>query len=85
MPQHQDTQDPNEKSSPGINSPAQTPKDVSSKNATARDIKERNIASADPDEREQEQLDDAVESTFPASDPVAVTGGVTRVEVPKQK
>jgi hypothetical protein len=25
-----------------------------------------------------------VEQTFPASDPLAVTGGVTRIEVPKE-
>lgn len=85
MAQHQNTQQHGQKSSPGINSPAQTPKDISSKDATARDVTERNIASPDPEERQQAQLDDAVDSTFPASDPVAVTGGVTRVEVPKKK
>jgi len=46
---------------------------------------ERNIASDDPDEKQQELLDDAVELTFPASDPTAVTGGVTRIDVPKER
>lgn len=74
---------PEERSSQGNNSVAQTPKDVASDEAASRDVKERKIASTDPEEREQEQLDDAVESTFPASDPLPATGGVTRVEVPK--
>jgi hypothetical protein len=30
----------------------------------------------------EELLDDGVEMTFPASDPVAVTSGITRIEVP---
>jgi hypothetical protein len=30
-------------------------------------------------------LDDAVEMTFPASDPLAVTSGITRIEVPPEK
>ncbi|HEY0845069.1 MAG TPA: hypothetical protein VGE12_06855 [Noviherbaspirillum sp.] len=74
-----------EHSSPGINSLAQTPKDVSPTDAAARDVTDRKIASSDPDERQQAQLDEAGELSFPASDPPAVTGGVTRVEAPKQK
>jgi len=72
-------------SSFGNNSPSVTPKDVSPSDAASRDVVERRTASPDPDEREEELLDDAVELTFPASDPVAVTGGVTRVEAPKGK
>lgn len=75
---------PEESSSHGNNSVAQTPKDVAPHEAASRDVTERNIASPDADEKEQALLDDAVESTFPASDPVAVTGGVTRIEVPKK-
>lgn len=76
---------PEERSSPGINSPSVTPKDVGPQDASSKDITERKITSPDPDEKEEELLDDAVEMTFPASDPPAVTGGVTRVEVPKKK
>ncbi|HYD94994.1 MAG TPA: hypothetical protein VEC01_06685 [Noviherbaspirillum sp.] len=75
---------PKERSSHGDQSASQTPKDVSPQDAAARDVTDRNTCSTDPEEREQAQLDDAVELTFPASDPVAVTGGVTRIEVPKQ-
>lgn len=70
-------------SSHGINSAAETPKDVAPHEAAARDVTERKIASADPEEKEDALLDESVELTFPASDPPAVTGGVTRVEVPK--
>jgi len=76
--------EPQERTSFGINSPVETPKDVTPQDAASRDVTERNITSTDPDEKQQELLDDAVELTFPASDPVPVTGGVTRIEVPKQ-
>jgi len=59
-------------SSQGDNSKSVTPKDVSGKDATARDVTERKIHSADKDEKEEEQLDDAVDMTFPASDPIAI-------------
>lgn len=74
-----------EQSSHGTHSPSVTPKDVSSQDVSSRDVVERKVRSSNPDEKEEELLDDAVELTFPASDPPAVTGGVTRVEVPKQK
>lgn len=83
-PEHDEDREPKERSSPGCDSPAQTPKDVTSQDAASRDVVERNITSSDPDEKLQEQLDEAVELTFPASDPLAVTGGVTRIEVPKE-
>lgn len=64
---------PNElPSSQGDNSKSVTPKDVSPQDATSRDVTERKMCSEDPDEREQEVLDDAVELTFPASDPIAI-------------
>lgn len=65
-----DTQEPT--SSPGTESRSVTPKDVESSSATSRDMKDRKTASADEDERTEEQLDDAVEMTFPASDPIAI-------------
>ncbi|HEY0848246.1 MAG TPA: hypothetical protein VGE12_22955 [Noviherbaspirillum sp.] len=68
-----DQQQPNElPSSSGNNSKSVTPKDVSAQDASARDVTERKVCSDDPDEKEQEMLDDAVELTFPASDPIAI-------------
>ena len=78
-------QEPKETSSHGINSASQTPKDVSPQDAASRDVTERKMCSDDPEEKEQELLDDAVELTFPASDPLASAGGgITRIDVPKQ-
>jgi hypothetical protein len=74
-----------EHSSQGKNSAAETPKDVTAEDAASRDLTERKIASSDPDEKEQAQLDDAVELSFPASDPPGVTGGVTRIDPAKKK
>ncbi|GAB3541857.1 hypothetical protein GCM10027343_12950 [Noviherbaspirillum agri] len=59
-------------SSPGDNSPSVTPKDVSADDASAKDVTTRKTCSDDPEEMEQELLDDAVEMTFPASDPIAI-------------
>lgn len=78
-------QDAAQHASQGKNSASQTPKDVSSEDATSKDITERKTASEDKDEKGEALLDDAVELTFPASDPPAVTGGVTRIEVPKKE
>ncbi len=75
---------PEQHSSFGNNSPSETPKDLAPQDAAAKDVTERNITSSDPEEKEQALLDDAVEMTFPASDPLAVTGGVTRIEVPEK-
>jgi len=83
-PEQDKDQEPGERASPGCNSPVQTPKDVGPQHAASKDVVERNITSPDSNEKLQAQLDDAVEQTFPASDPLAVTGGVTRVEVPKE-
>jgi thiamine pyrophosphate-dependent acetolactate synthase large subunit-like protein len=80
-----DKREPKERSSHGDHSVSQTPKDVSSQDASSKDVTARKVHSDDPDEKEQELLDDAVELTFPASDPVsAAGGGVTRIDVPKQ-
>lgn len=68
-------------SSPGDDPLSVTPKDVSKRCAAAKDITERHLRSPDPDEKQQELLDDAIELSFPASDPPA-NGGVTRIEVP---
>jgi hypothetical protein len=78
-------QEPKERSSFGNNSASVTPKDVSPQDASSKDVVEREITSPDPDVKEQALLDDAVEMTFPASDPLAVTSGVTRIDVPKER
>lgn len=68
--------------SPGDNSLSVTPKDVEPCDATSQDVVARHLDSADPEEKQQEMLDDAIELSFPASDPPAVAGGVTRIDVP---
>ena len=75
---------PTEQSSQGTNSASQTPKDVSPQDAASKDVTDRKVCSDDRDEKEKELLDDAVELTFPASDPIAASGGITRIDVPKQ-
>ena len=64
------------------NSASVTPKDVGPDTVSAKDVVERHLDSPDPEEKQQEMLDDAIELTFPASDPLAVTGGITRIEKP---
>ena len=64
------------------NSLSITPKDVGPDRASAKDITERCLDSPDPEVRQQALLDDAIDLTFPASDPLAVSGSVTRIEKP---
>lgn len=68
--------------SQGDNPLSVTPKDVTTDDASARDLFARHVDSADPDERQQELLDDAIDLSFPASDPPSVAGGITRIEKP---
>lgn len=70
------------RSSYGDDSASETPKDISPTHASAIDITERPIRSSNPEEKKEALLDDAVEMTFPASDPVAVNS-ITRIDVPK--
>lgn len=70
--------------SAGDNPLSVTPKDVSAGDATSRDLVARHLDSADPDEKQQELLDDAIELSFPASDPPSVAGGITRIDKPSQ-
>lgn len=71
-----------EHSSPGNDSVSETPKDLQPEDAGTRDLHERHLNSPDPEERQEEQLDDAIDLSFPASDPPSVGGGVTRIEKP---
>jgi hypothetical protein len=53
----------------------------------ARAIRTMATAEAEPREAVAKEtlLDDAVEMTFPASDPVSVASSITRIEVPPEK
>ncbi len=64
------------------NSVSITPKDLQPGDAAARDQIERRLDSTDPDEKQQALLDDAIELSFPASDPPASAGGITRLDRP---
>ncbi len=77
-----DSTDSDRPVSQGDNPLSVTPKDVTADDATSRDLIARHLDSTDPDEKQQELLDDAIELSFPASDPPAVTGGITRIEKP---
>ncbi len=70
--------------SPGDNPLSVTPKDVTPGDASARDLMARHLDSSDPDEKLQALLDDAIDLSFPASDPPASAGGITRIEKPRQ-
>lgn len=83
-PQEDEAREQKQRSSPGNDSASDTPKDLAPQDAASRDVMDRATTSDDPEEREEAQLDDAVESTFPASDPVAPPNQITRVEVPKR-
>lgn len=58
-------------SSAGDSPKEMTPKDISPQDAAWADLCERKTASDNPQEREEALLDEAVEDTFPASDPIA--------------
>jgi hypothetical protein len=77
-------------SSPGDDPLVVTPKDVPPDAATARDVRPLPVTSPDPIEREEALLDEAVEETFPASDPIAVrplneTLAITKAKAQKGK
>lgn len=66
-------------SSHGDSSVVQTPKDVAPHEAAAKDVTHRNVTSDDPAEKEEAMLDDAIDLTFPASDPIAAPS-ITKVQ-----
>ena len=69
-----------EHTSSGDTSLSVTPKDVDSKHASSRDVFERHLNAENADERQQDLLDDAIDLSFPASDPTTSAGGITRIE-----
>lgn len=58
-------------SSQGMASRAMTPKDITPDDASWADRQERDIHSEDCETREDALLDEAIELSFPASDPIA--------------
>jgi hypothetical protein len=73
----------NAPSSPGDSPVEMNVKDVTPDDASWRDRTPRKIASDDAEERDDALLDEAVDLTFPASDPIATTGA-TRIERDKR-
>jgi hypothetical protein len=76
-------EDPHAHSSFVDTSRSVTPKDVNAVDASARDITERHLQSHNPVEKQQDLLDEAIDLSFPASDPPAIESGMTRIQVPK--
>lgn len=60
-------------SSPGTQAVSETPKDLAPEDAASRDLAERCLGLDDLEQLAQAMLDEAVEETFPASDPIAVS------------
>ena len=58
--------------SPGTQSISETPKDLAPEDAASQDLTERCQGLDDLEQMAQAMLDEAVEETFPASDPIAV-------------
>lgn len=58
-------------SSHGDSPKEMAPKDISPEHATWADRTERKITSSNPNEHQEALLDEAIEESFPASDPIA--------------
>jgi hypothetical protein len=56
---------------------------VNERDASAQDMTERDLQSDEPDQKQQDLLDEAIDLSFPASDPPAIESGMTRIQVPK--
>jgi hypothetical protein len=72
-------------SSHGDHSRSVTPKDVVPEDAAHRDVTEHKLTSKDIEEKAQAMLDEAVEESFPASDPIAVPTFEEAVEIIKSR
>lgn len=69
---HAATADAGHSSSHGDSPVEVTPKDITPDDASWADRTERRIATGEAGEREDALLDEAVDLTFPASDPIAI-------------
>ena len=76
-------EDSHAQSSFGDSSLSVTPKDVNERDASAQDMTQRDLQSDEPDQKQQDLLDEAIDLSFPASDPSAISSGRTRITVPK--
>lgn len=70
-------------SSHGIQSPSVTPQDLAPEDAASHDVIEQKLHSDDLEERAQALLDEAIEETFPASDPISIPTFEEALEVAK--
>ena len=75
--------DSHAQSSFGDTSLSVTPKDVNERDASAQDMTQRDLQSDEPDQKQQDLLDEAIDLSFPASDPSAIASGRARTTVPK--
>ena len=75
--------DSHAQSSFGDTSLSVTPKDVTQLDASAQDMTQRDLQSDESDQKQQDLLDEAIDLSFPASDPSAIASGRTRITVPK--
>ena len=76
-------EDSHAQSSFGDTSLSVTPKDVTQLDASAQDMTQRDLQSDESDQKQQDLLDEAIDLSFPASDPSAIASGRTRITVPK--
>ena len=76
-------EDSHAQSSFGDTSLSVTPKDVNVRDASAQDMTQRDLQSDESDQKQQDLLDEAIDLSFPASDPSAISSGRTRITVPK--
>ena len=76
-------EDSHAQSSFGDTSLSVTPKDVNERDASAQDMTQRDLQSDESDQKQQDLLDEAIDLSFPASDPSAISSGRTRITVPK--
>ncbi len=72
-------------SSPGDSPRVETPREISPDNASWCDRTERDISADDEDTRTDALLDEAIDLSFPASDPIAIPSSPTEREKVKQQ
>lgn len=73
------------RSSQGNDSRSVTPQDVSAESAAAQDVIERKLNSCDLEEKVQALLDEAIEESFPASDPISIPTFEEAMEIVKAR
>lgn len=69
----------------GTHSRSETPKDLAPEDAASRDLTEHRLNSKDIEEKAQALLDEAIEETFPASDPISIPTFEEALEIVKAR